>query len=133
MDYDTSQKLMNLSRKIPKEWKYKGVKEIDVNRAQREKIEKMYYNGKIESNRKMDSGRTIIKEEKRLGNRERKVLGNMLKSGQLNKKTQEIDEKINEKIGRAWDDVIRAARERGDIPSKEEARRDYEKFMASRR
>ena len=128
MNYETSRRLANLGKKIPRSLLKAGVKEINQGAEQKERIEKIVRTGMIEKR-----GRLGISERVRVNEKTQKMLRRQLEQGRFNNVKREVDHKVEGEISRAWDQIIASARRRGELPSAEEARVDYNKFMASRR
>ena len=125
MNYEHTRRLTNLGKKIPREWLKKGIKQVDIMKERREQLEQKLKEGK------RDKTHPLFKE--RFNKKEEKVIRDLTASKSYNYKREEVDQNIHKKIGRAWDDIIKNARARGDIPSAEQARVEYSKFMESRK
>lgn len=130
MNYEVSRKLANLGKKIPRELLKRGVKEVDHGSEQKEKIEKIIRTGLIEKRNPRMMG---MPERVRVSEKTQKMLARQLEQGRFENKKREIDPKVEGEISKAWDQIIASARRRGELPSREEAKVDYDKFMASRR
>lgn len=132
MNYEVSRRLANLGKKIPRELLKKGVKEVDYGSEQKEKIEKILRNGYVErasQNMKSIGGRERVK----VSEKTRMMLSKQIEMGRFENKKREIDKNVEKEISKAWDQIIKSERQAGRLPSREEARVDYNKFMASRR
>jgi len=125
MNYEHTRKLTNLGKKIPREWLKKGIKQVDIMKDRKDQLEQKLKEGK------RDRTHPLFREK--FNKKEEKVIRGLMGSKSYNYKREEVDQNIHNKISRAWDEIIKNARARGDIPSVEQAKVEYNKFMESRR
>lgn len=125
MNYEYTRRLTNLGKKIPREWLKKGIKSVDVMKDKRERLEQKLKEGK------RDKIHPLFREK--FDRKEEKVIRNLIASKSYNYKKEEVDQNYHKKIDRAWDEIIKTARARGDIPSAKDAAVEYKKFMESRK
>lgn len=99
---DLSQKLRLLGKKIPREWKKKGIDVSNPFEQQKFKVEKVLSTGKIK-------GRFLDKKDLR-------KIGNLLESGAFDDRREEINKKYADKIDKAMTDIVREEISKGNLP-----------------
>lgn len=107
---DLSQKLRLLGKKIPREWKKKGIVVSNPFEEQKFKVEKVISTGKIK-------GRLVGKEDLR-------KIGSLLELGSFDTRKEEIDRKYADKIDRAMTEIVREEISRGNLPDPRETIRN---------
>ena len=109
---EMARKIAKIGKRIPKELKDRGIIEERPLQEQADRLREM-------SRHRSTSKRAAAQMEASAQQMESKVV-------------ERVDEKVQDRIDKEWEGRLKVARERGEIPSEEEAKRMYNQFMKSR-